>query len=664
MRTSNFIFLLLLMVGVACKSTQKPTQISTVPSSPVLLDFAKEDVTKAEFERVYQKNNGGYDAVKTHTEEQLREYLDLYVKFKRKVFEAEAQKLDTTPAFKNEFETYRKQLAQPYLTAKEVEDRLIKEAYDRTRYVVNASHLLLKLDENALPADTLAAYTKIMGYRDSVLTGGKPFAKMAEKYSEDPSARQNQGSLGYFSAFDMVYPFETGAFETPVGKISMPIRSSFGYHIIKVNDKLATGGIKRAAHIIIRIGDRFSAKDTAQALAKINEIHQKLVAGEEFAVLAKQYSDDPSSASRGGDLGSGRLLTEMQEAKLKLKKDQFSKPFQTKFGWHIMKVTEVEAEKSFEETQYELKRKVERDSRAKISQQALIDRIKGEYGYQLAEENFNKFKEIISPNFPRGTWIAEDTFANIYALPLMTLSKDETYTCTVQNLIDFYTKNRPQYNNLNPIQAADQVLKLFVNAELTSYEESKLPEKNPEYRYLLKEYRDGILLFTLMEQMVWKKAVEDTVGLKEFYESNRTDFVANRTIDIREYRSSDGDVIKDVERLLNLNATDAEIDSLVERESSLGLTMRTLTYEEGKSEIDQSLFAKEVGHVSPVIMTGDEHKIIKVLEIRPAGIQPFDRVKSEAITKYQDYLEKEWLKDLEYKFPVKIDESVFSNLFK
>ncbi len=660
MRTSTIIFILLLCLGVACTSTKETTQ----PSSPILLDFAKEDVTKAEFERVYQKNNGGYEAVKTHTTAQLQEYLDLYVKFKRKVFEAEARGLDTTDAFRQEFETYRKQLAQPYLTAKEVEDRLIKEAYDRSRYVVNASHLLLKVGENALPSDTLAAYTRIMLYRDSVLSGKRSFADMAEKYSEDPSAKQNQGSLGYFSAFDMVYPFETGAFETPPGKVSMPIRSNFGYHLIKVNEKLENGGIKRAAHIIIRIGDRFSAKDTSQAIGKINEIYQKLQAGEDFATLAAQFSDDPSSGNRGGDLGSGRLLTEMQEVKLKLNKGEYSKPFTTRFGWHIMTVTEVEAEKSFEESKLEIKRKVERDSRAKISQQALINRIKTEYGYTLDEGNFNSFKEILSANFPRGTWIAEDTFSNIYQLPLFTLTADPAFTRSVQDMIDYYTKSRPRYPNLNAIQAADQVLKLFVESELTAYEESKLPEKNPEYGYLLKEYRDGILLFTLMEQMVWKKAVEDTTGLQEYYQSNTTEFVANRTMDLREYRSSDEKVINDVNRLLKLNATDHEIDSLVERESDLQLTIRTMTYEEGKSDIDPSLFTKEEGYISPVVRVGDEYKIVKVVTIRPAGVQPFDRVKSEAITKYQDYLEKEWLKDLEYKYPVKVNEDVFSNLFK
>jgi len=261
-KISQIAFFALLLSLAACNSTkevaEKPVQ---TPASPVLLDFDKEDVTKAEFERVYQKNNGGYAQAKNHTTEQFQEYLDLYINFKRKVFEAEDNGLDTTRAFKQEFETYRRQLAQPYLPAKEVEDKLVKEAYERSLYTVKASHLLVNVSETATPADTLAAYNRIMSYRDSIVSGEKDFAYMAEKYSEDPSAKENKGNLGYFSAFSMVYPFETAAYSTNVGEVSMPARTRYGYHLIYVADKLKSGGTKRASHIIIRVGERFSAND-------------------------------------------------------------------------------------------------------------------------------------------------------------------------------------------------------------------------------------------------------------------------------------------------------------------------------------------------------------------------------------------------------------------
>ncbi len=664
-RISQIVFFALLLVFAACNSTKKVTdKPSATSDSPILLDFDKEDVTKAEFERVYQKNNGGYSQAKNHTPAQYKEYLDLYVNFKRKVFEAEDMGLDTTRAFKQEFETYRRQLAQPYLTAKEVEDKLVLEAYDRSLYTIKASHLLINLSENASPADTLAAYQRIMSYRDSINKGYHDFAYMASKYSEDPSAKDNQGDLGFFSVFSMVYPFETAAYKTPVGKVSMPARTRYGYHLIYVQDKLKSGGTKRAAHIIIRIGERYSANDSAAAIAMAEELYQKLKNGADFAELAAEYSDDPSTARRGGDLGTGRLLPVMEEVKIRLNEGEFSKPFSTRFGWHILKVTEASGNKTFEENKAELRRKIEGDSRAQISRQALINRIKTEYGYTFQEGPFNEFKGSLTPNFPRGAWTAETPAPEVYGKTLFTLSQDGKYKKTIQDLVDYYTRMRPRYPNLNALQAADEVLKSFVEKELVDYEESKLPEKNPEYRHLLKEYRDGILLFTLMEQKVWKKAVEDTLGLENYYNAYKADFAANRTVDVREYRSTDEETINKVKQLLALNATDQEIDSLVSRQSALQLSIRSMTYEEGKGDADPELFSEKAGYVSSIIRTADGFKIQRIAASYPPGIQPLDKVKSEAITKYQDYLEQEWLKDLSYKYPVEINDEVFENLFK
>ena len=275
--------------------------------SPVLLSFEQEQVDLAEFQRVYQKNNGGAEGVKDHTQTQYQEYLDLYIHFKRKVFEAEAKGIHETPAFKQEFETYKKQLVEPYMSASEVEEQLIQEAYDRSKYLVSASHILLSLDKNALPNDTLKAYQKALQIRDSVLSGDKTFSQLAKTHSQDPSVKNNEGKLGFFGVFDMVYPFESAAYRTPVGEVSTPIRTVFGYHLVKVNDKIPNSGEKRASHIIIRVGDRYSAKDTAQAIEKINELYDKLAEGADFSQLAKQFSDDPGTSPKGGDLGTGPI---------------------------------------------------------------------------------------------------------------------------------------------------------------------------------------------------------------------------------------------------------------------------------------------------------------------------------------------------------------------
>ncbi|RMG63479.1 MAG: peptidylprolyl isomerase [Bacteroidetes bacterium] len=645
---------------LSCTGSKQATQSGE--SGPILLSFAEGKVSQAEFERVYAKNNGGREAAAGHTEAQYREYLDLYINFKRKVFEAEAMGLDTTPAFQQEFESYRKQLAQPYLSAKEVEDSLVQEAYDRSHFMIRASHLLLTLAEDAAPADTQKVYAQIMAYRDSVLNHGVDFHELAARHSQDPSARENQGELGYFTVFDMVYPFEVAAYTTPVGQVSMPVRTQFGYHLVYVQDRLETAGKKRAAHIIVRVGPSYSAKTPEQAETQIREIYQKLQAGEDFGTLARQYSDDPGSAAKGGDLGSGRLLPVMENYKLQLEAGAYTEPFETPYGWHILKVTEVDSIPPFEEAQANLKQRIQRDARAQISRTALLDRIRTENDYQEFPDNLAAFRETVDETFPRGVWQPDSNQAELYARPLFTLRDD--YTATVQDLIDYYRKGRVRRPRLSPARAVDFAFDSFVEAELLAYEEARLPEKNPDFRYLLQEYRDGILLFTLMEQKVWKKAVEDTVGLRAYYETHQDEFHADARIEVQEYRSTDANILGQVADLLKDGFTDAQIDSAINRGSALLVRMFTQTYEKGEEGLPASLFEAPIGHMSEVLSADSFSRLLVIKDKYPAGIKPFAQAKSEAITRYQDYLEAEWLKELAEKYPVEINEKAFANLFQ
>ncbi|MFK7972105.1 MAG: peptidylprolyl isomerase [Bacteroidia bacterium] len=676
MKSQIYIVLVVLGLLSACTST-KQTQ-STEPASPALLTFTMPDnstdvVTKAEFERVYAKNNGGPKVAATHFPKEYKEYLDLYINFKRKVYAAEAQGLDTTRAFKSEFEVYRGQLAEPYLRAKEVEEKLVEEAIKRSQYAVKASHLLVKVLETAAPADTLAAYNKIMLYRDSVANGKIGFAELAERVSEDPSAKQNRGNLGYFTAFDMVYEFEEAAFTTPVGSISQPIRTQYGYHLINVDDKIETGGAKRAAHIMVRIGDRYSAKDSTQAIARINELYAKLKSGDDFAKLAQQYSDDPSSAGSGGDLGNKLLIPAMEEVKIKLRTGDFSRPFKTPYGWHILKVTESERDKAYEERLAEVRNRVSRDTRSQLSRDAMLERIKSEYNFMMNEANVNAFKEILNADFPRGTWKPKADDASLLTQTLFTLnnsakpkSKDTPLlSISLNDLALYYRQKRLRFNGLNPFQAADQAITQFVNEELIAYEETRLPEKYPEYRHLLREYRDGILLFSLMEEKVWRRAVEDTTGLEAFYSDNKRTFFENRSIDAVVYRSSSLTTLTKVQSMLAQGMSDSAIDSVLNTNSALSLTIRERSFEDGKDDIDPKLFSELSGYVAqPAAIEGGSYRIIKVTGTRPAGVKPFERARPEAITKYQDYLEQEWLKDLGYRYPVQISDEVFDGLFK
>lgn len=663
MRLHFINFRLLFSIALLVWSCFSSYLIAQQENTPLLI-FKQDTVSLGEFERVYAKNNGGPVQAKAHVDSQYREYLDLYIKFKRKVFEAEAEGLHETDAFKREFETYRKQLAQPYLSAQEVEEKLIKEAYDRSAYVVRASHLLLRCESGASPEDTLRIYKTAVAYRDSVVRGGKEFAVIAEKYSEDPSAKTNKGELGYFSVFDMVYPFESAAFSTKPGNVSEPIRTRFGYHLVKVHEKLNVPGKKRVSHILIRVGDRYSAKDTAQADNIMAGLYDRLKQGEDFAALAREYSDDPNSASKGGDLGTSRLLPEMEYWRYKLAPGEFSEPFNTRFGWHLMLVSEMDTLPAYDRARSRLRQRIMRDSRAQISQNALLNRIKAENGFTYSAEAVEALVPLLDELFPRGAWKADttDEAKAIYQKSLFKLG--DGYERSIQDFIDYYQQSRPRHPRMTITEAAQTTIDDYIERELLQHEENLLPEKNPDFKLLLQEYRDGILLFTLMEREVWKKAVEDTTGLRQYYDNHRDEFYANAMMDVKEYQGRDKKVVEEVAKLLKEGRTEEEIDSMYNRKSSLELRITTQTYEKEKESVEDEWFDQKVGYISEVNTLGSLYRVFVIQEKFPEGIKPFEKAKSESITKYQDYLEETWLAELENKYPVKINEKAFDNLFQ
>ena len=638
---------------------------------PILLTFANGvKVPKSEFEYIYQKNNGGWDAAKKHNKEQYMEYLSLYINFKRKVMEAEELKLHETPAFKQEFEGYRKQLAKPYMVDQNTLDRLIKEAYDRSKTMIAASHILIPVGPDAAPDDTLAGYKKAMDIKKQIDAGDITFEDAAVQYSKDPSVKNNKGYLGYFSVFDMVYPFETGAFNTDKGKISKPVRTGYGYHLIKVSDRVQNSGTKKCAHVIIRIGNQYSAKDTASALKKINEIHQKLKDGANFKEIVESYSDDPLTINKGGDLGTGRLIPEMELVKMKLGKGEFSEPFESPFGWHILTVTEVEEMKSFEDSQEEIKAKITRDARSFLSREKLIRRVKDEYNFSLNQANFdahiNSIEDNMTPQYMRGVWKADSlTQLNARSIELYKVGTGkDVHVGTLADYLNFYRKARKGFDGATIEQYGKKLLELFIESEMQKFYETQLPNIYPEYRELLREYRDGILLFTLTEDKVWKKAVEDTSGLKTFYDNHTAEFKASERIEVVEYRSEKEGILEKVQKMLEEGKSDEAIEAEINKTSSLNLKIRTLTIEKGKTDQDD-LFTKHVGYKTGIISASMKAKrILRVQKKIKAGIKTFDEARSECITKYQNHLEATWLEQLEKKYPVAIDEKTVKKLFK
>ncbi len=490
-------------------------------------------ITQAEFEYAYAKAHGGWEAAKGHTADQWRAYLDSYIRFRRKVAYAQALRLDTSRAFREEYESYIRQLARPYLLEKAVLDTLLRRVYERAQEEIRASHILIAVKGG----DDSTAYQRALALRDSIVKFGRPFDQMARLYSEDPSAAQNGGDLGYFSVFDMVWPFEEAAYATPVGQVSMPVRSPYGYHLIYVRERVPSRGARKTAHILVRWGPTYTAKDSLEAKMRIEEVYRRLAAGESFEDLAKAYSDDPMSVARGGELGWMRLLPEMEAVKRTLDAGAYSQPFQTRFGWHILKVLEVKPPRSYEEMRAELRAKLQRDERFKAAERQYFDLRLRERGFSenaAVRQQLYQALDSLYPDWERALQILPAAFQKGI---LATIAKQKY---SVETFLK-WARQSPNVvlgRRLTAELYAD-ILRRFYQEKLLELELPELSKRYPEFRLLEREYYYGVLFFTVSEREVWRKAVEDTAGLHSFYEAHKTAYPAGERLEVVEIQGAD-----------------------------------------------------------------------------------------------------------------------------
>ena len=513
---------LILLVVLSCSSV-----VFSQKKSKVLLTIDGEKITVSDFKRIYEKN---LDAIDNKEAKDVEKNLDLYINYKLKVKEAYNKKLDTLPTYLKEIETYKNQLSAPYMQDTIFINKLVKDAYFRTKNEVKAKHILVKTPKNPAPKDTLLAYQKILEIRNRVLNG-EDFEKVARETSDDPSARDdaksrrkgNNGNLGYFTAFKMLYSFEDAAYNTKIGEVSDPFRTRYGYHILKVDAFRTSKGEVEVAHILLN--DKGAKQEQL-----INDIYKKLQGGEEFKTLAGKYSDDTGSKSKGGKLkkfGIGRMLKPFEEVAFSLQKEgEYSKPFKTRFGWHILQLTKKHPVSSFEELERALKSKVRSGDRAKLSKDAVINKLKNKYSISENEEAKKIFdlKDI--------KLISKDSMqAVILSINDKNITQEEFFS---------FIKNKRN-------KRVFEVFKEFKDKEILAYYKENLEKTEPEFAYILQEYRDGLLLFELMQQKIWEKSSKDTLGLKNFFDKNLSTYQPKGLDQIK------GEVMNDYQNFLDKN---------------------------------------------------------------------------------------------------------------
>ena len=499
-----------------------------VNEDPIVMEIGNEKITQSEFLKNFrQANSVGNNATAEQKRNALNEYVDLFVNFRLKIKEALAERYDTVPSFVEEYSTYRNELAAPYLIDSKLLEEILQEVYRRNQQAVRASHIMVALPRNPSPDDTLKAYKKAMDIYEQAIKKDADFKKLAIALSEDPSAKDhvsqksgqemkgNGGDLGYFTVFDMVYPFEQAAFTMNVGEISKPVRSSFGYHIIKVVDKISIYGKSSIQHIWV---GSMSDKDENRMMSRINDAYRRLTEGEDFNKVVRDCSEDRATIPVNGlieNIPVQRMVPEYVSKIAELEVGEYSKPFKTDFGWHIIKVVKKDTIAPFEDMKPFYKQRISRDQRSKQPQNVFVENMKEKYGFvdhtSKNKEAFDELLSVLTDSVFRGTWKAPQ-LKNGEMIAFSFSDKQYTVNDLAKYIEETQKKSLKKYKATYLKEQFDAL----VSREIIAYANAGLEQDYPEFNELVKDYRNGLLIFAYNDEKVWSKAIIDTTGLKEF----------------------------------------------------------------------------------------------------------------------------------------------------
>lgn len=634
----RFIFTILFFIFSICFQAQN--------NEDILFTVDNDPTYSSEFIRVFNKN---LDLVKDESQKDVNEYLKLFIDYKLKLKEARNLGLDKNEKYLRELGSYKTQLAKNYLTDNKVTNELVEEAYDRMSYEVNANHILVRLDETASANDTLVVYNQLLKLKARVLKEGYKAVQKDVHNGKTIFAED----LNYFSAFKMTYDFETVAFHTSPGEISEPFRTQFGYHIVIVNDKRKSRGQREVAHIMVSLGE--GSED------RINDIYQKIEQGEDFESLAKQFSEDKSTADKGGKLAvfsSGELRSsEFENEAFELEnKGDYTEPFESDFGWHIVKLlSKIELE-PLDDMRSSIEVKVKRDSRSKLINTSRVNELKERYLISDVDEDLAYFETILNEDYYRSKWQTPEDF-NAKKGFLKIDKKQFTYG----NFADFLIET--QRRTTKVMAYSDLVLSkynIFLESMLLQYQEENLENENDEFRHILEEYRDGLLLFDLMENEIWKAGTTDSLGVQEFFKANQENYFFNERIDAVVASSANIDDIKIVAQLLKQGESPEQIKDRININDEVHVIFTSAKMDVNHQAIPKDFIFKK--GLSDILTHNGAYVVVEVKKVLPKTLKTLDEAKGKVVSDFQDNKEKNWLKALSKKYKVEINQDALSNV--
>ncbi|MBR9774284.1 MAG: peptidylprolyl isomerase [Cytophagales bacterium] len=665
MNLKHIYFLLVGILFASASPLPDPIKETNLPSD-YLLKINGEASYSEEFLYVLNKNRQQEDA--PISKEDFDQNFDLFVDYKLKVKHAMDLGMHQTEEFIEEFIAFKEELKKPYLLENSLTEGELRKAYSRMQEIVKASHILFKFPPNATKEDSIAVFKMAIKVKAEA-EAGADFHKLAATYSEDPSANINKGDLGYFTALQMVLPFEEAAYNLKPGEISDPVISDYGYHIIKLEDRRPNPGQLHVSHLLIRSGEHTGDQEDQIARNKINQIHQSLLNEPSiWPELVNTYSEDEASKVNKGLIpwfGVGAIVPEFEHAAFSLKnKGDFSAPVKTDYGYHIIRLEGSKPVPSFEEVLPKIKSSILRDSRSKLIKEQVLAMQKAKFKAVENQTLLSKLKNTFSKT--KGRPKAE-LYKELEALALTNvepLIQSDWKEANLGDLIEFLKISDPSGKTVLKVNF-DKAYTEFSTQQFSLWEEEYIYENNLEYRQLVNEYKQGMLLFELMNNEVWQKALEDSAGQMDYFESNREQYLWEKRVKALVVKAKNGQDISEVTNWLKdqplSDSLSGELNTKFLEENPLLFTVNQTIYEINKNELFSDLDLDQRFHK---LKRNNETILLVLGETLPARQKQFGETRGKLIQDYQQFLEKKLLTELKQNYNIQVNEDEKEKIYQ
>ena len=620
-----------------------------------LVRYGNKYITREEFLNAFRKNNAHIRP----SEKGYRDYLNLYIRYRLKVQAALDIRLDTMAGQITELENFKSQIVDQYLTDESSLNQMAREAYVRSRQDLRISYLFVASPKNAAPADTLRAWQKIQeAYK--ALKSGKEFGETALQFSEDPNVKNNKGDLNFITVFDLPYPIETMAYKTPLGKYSPVFRADGGYIILKKTAERPGLGRIRVAQILLIYPYQASDDARVETKKRADSIYQAILAGSDFGKMARKFSGDNLSYQLDGvlpEFGIGKYESGFENTAYGLKKDgDISAPYASAFGYHIIKrIKKIPVPPSADQKVLdEIKDKIKSDPRAAISKKQMLQSILKQ----------TRFKEFIPPGVP--LWDYTDSMIqnkkpalnnSITDQAVLFQIADKKYTVGEWIL---YRKNLKSSPNLTNGKTNAEILDLYRQNVAFEYYKDHLEKYDKAFAAQLNEFRDGNLLFEMMQRQIWNKAAMDSAGLKKYFEAHAGDYWWKPGAEAVLFNAGDFSNAKKLETELEKNIKNwrKAVDSLsgqIQADSGRFESKQL----PGNGHLEADRFTELVSNPDKSVQFAYIFRLYKTPSPRT-----YEEARGLVINDYQNELENQWIDELKKKYPVVIEEAVFKTLPK